>query len=153
MHHALVDSSGLEVLMNEPGVVSKMFNGTLLLLGTPSFFLIILPSLVFPYFESRVESSHDTFSRLPGVSSLVSAVWCQKSGVNSLVSAVWCQKSGVNSLVSAVWCQRSGVSSLASAICCYLRRRNLCAIFTVAGYVELNHPPNTCSTTPTIEAS
>jgi hypothetical protein len=59
--------------MNEPGVVSKMFTGTLFHMGTPSFFLIILPSLVFPYFESRVESSHDTFSRLPSVSGLVSA--------------------------------------------------------------------------------
>ena len=64
VHDALVDSSGLEVLMNEPGVVSKMFTGTLLHMGTPSFFLIILPSLVFPYFESRVESSHDTVAVL-----------------------------------------------------------------------------------------
>ena len=58
--------------MNEPGVVSKMFTGTLLHMGTPSFFLIILMSLVFPYFESRVESPHVTFSQLPGVNSLVS---------------------------------------------------------------------------------
>jgi hypothetical protein len=70
-----------------------------------------------------------------------------------LVSAAWCQQPGVSGLVSAGWCQRSGVSSLMSAICCYLRRRNLCAIFTVAGYVELNLLPNTCSTTLTIEAS
>jgi hypothetical protein len=56
VHDALVDSSGLEVLMNEPGVVSKMFTGTLLQMGTPSFFRIILPSPVFPHFESRVES-------------------------------------------------------------------------------------------------
>jgi hypothetical protein len=83
----------------------------------------------------------------------MSAVWCQQPDVSSLVSAAWCQRSGVSGLVSAVWCQRSGGSSLMSAICCYLRRRNLCAIFTVAGYVELNHLPNTCSTTPTIEAS
>jgi hypothetical protein len=41
-----------------------------------------------------------------------------------------------------------------SAVCCYLRRRNLCAIFTVAGYVELDLLPNTsCSTILTIEAS
>jgi hypothetical protein len=40
-----------------------------------------------------------------------------------------------------------------SAICCYPRRRNLCSIFTVAGYVELNLLSITCSTTPTIEAS
>jgi hypothetical protein len=72
VHDALVDSSGLEVLMNEPGVMSKMFAGTLLHMGTPSSFLIILPSLVFPYFESRVESPHVTFSQLPGVNSLVS---------------------------------------------------------------------------------
>jgi hypothetical protein len=122
-------------------------------MGISSFFLTILPSLVLPYFESRVESSHDTFSRLSGVSSLMSAVWCQQPDVSSLVSAAWCQQSGVSGLVSAVWCQRSGGSSLMSAICCFLRRRNLCAIFTVAGYVELNHLPNTCSTTPTIEAS
>jgi hypothetical protein len=125
--------------MNEPGVVSKMFTGTLLHLGTPSFFLIILPSLVFPYFESRVESPHDTLSRLPGVSGLVSAVWFQQPGVSGLVSAGWCQRSGVSGLVSAIFC--------------CLHCRNLCAIFTVAGYVELNHLPNTCSTTPTIEAS
>jgi hypothetical protein len=62
VHDALVDGSGLEVLMDEPGVVSKRFTGTLLHMGTPSFFLIVLPSLVFPYFKSRVESSHDTFS-------------------------------------------------------------------------------------------
>ena len=72
---------------------------------------------------------------------------------NCLVSTVWCQQPDVSGLVSAVWCQRSGGSSLMSAICCYLRRRNLCAIFTVAGYVELNLLPITCSTTPTIEAS
>ncbi len=64
-----------------------------------SFFLIILPSLVFPYFESRVESSHDTFSRLPGVSSLVSAVWCQRSGVSGLVPAAWSQQPGVSHLL------------------------------------------------------
>jgi hypothetical protein len=69
------------------------------------------------------------------------------------MSAVWCQQSVVSSLVSAVWCQRSGGSSLMSAICCYLRRRNLCAIFIVAEYVELNLLPNTCSTILTIEAS
>jgi hypothetical protein len=40
-----------------------------------------------------------------------------------------------------------------SAICCYPRRRNLCSIFTVAGYVELNLLSIICSTTPTIEAS
>ncbi len=85
--------------MNEPGVVSKIFTGTLLHLGTPSSFLIILPSLVFPYFESRVESSDDTLSRLPGVSGLVSAVWCQQPGVSGLVSAVWCQRSVVVSTV------------------------------------------------------
>jgi len=79
VHDALVDSSGLEVLMNEPGVVSKMFTGTLLHMGTPSFFLIILPSPVFPQFESR---------RMPGVSGLVSAAWCQQPDVSSLVSAV-----------------------------------------------------------------
>jgi hypothetical protein len=39
-----------------------------------------------------------------------------------------------------------------SAICCYPRRRNLCSIFTVAGYVELTLLPITCSTTPTIQA-
>ena len=60
---------------------------------------------------------------------------------------------GVSGLVSAAWCQRSGGSSLMSAICCYPRRRNLCSIFTVAGYVELNLLSITCSTTPTIEAS
>jgi hypothetical protein len=87
------------------------------------------------------------------VSSLMSVVWCQQPGVNSLVSAVWCQRSGVSGLESAVWCQRSGGSNLMSAICCYLRRRNLCAIFTKAGYIELNLLPNTCSTTLTIEAS
>ncbi len=136
-------------------------------MGTPSFFLIILPSLVFPYFESRVDSSHDTFSRLPGVISLVSAVWCQqpdvsslvptawcqRAGVSSLVTTVWCQQSGVSGLVSAVWCQRSGASSLVSAICCYFRHHNSCAIFTVAEYVELNLLPKTCSTILTIEAS
>jgi hypothetical protein len=84
-----------------------------------------------------------------GISGLVSAVWCQQSGVNSLTSAVWCQRSGVSGLVSAAWCQRSGANSLVSAICCYFRHRNSCAIFTVAGYVELNLLPNTCSTTPT----
>ena len=89
--------------------------GALLHMGTSSFFLTILPSLVLPYFELRVESSHGTFSRLPGVSSLMSAVWCQQPGVSSQVSAVWCQQSGVNSLVSAVWCQRSGVSGLVPA--------------------------------------
>ena len=92
--------------------------GALLHMGTSSFFLIILPSLVLPYFESRVESSHDTFSRLPGVSSLMSAVWCRQPGVSSLVSAVWCQRSGVSSQVSAVWCQQSGVSGLVSAVWC-----------------------------------
>ena len=94
-----------------PPSPGHLHTGALLHMGISSFFLTILPSLVLPYFESRVESSHDTFSRL------------------------------------------SGVSSLMSAICCFLRRRNLCAIFTVAGYVELNHLPNTCSTTPTIDAS
>jgi hypothetical protein len=69
------------------------------------------------------------------------------------VPTAWCQQSGISGLVSAVWCQRSGGSSLMSAICCYPRRRNLCSIFTVAGYVELNLLPITCSTTPTIEAS
>ncbi len=104
--------------MNEPGVVSKMFTGTLLHMGTPSFSLIILPSLIFPYFESRVESSHETFSRLPGVSSLVSAVWCQQPDVSSLVPTAWCQQPGVSGLESAVWCQRSGVSGLVSAGWC-----------------------------------
>ncbi len=70
-----------------------------------------------------------------GVSGLESAVWCQRSGVSGLVSAVWCQRSGVIGLVSAAWCQRFGGNGLMSAICCYLRRRNLCSIFTVAGYV------------------
>ncbi len=84
--------------MNEPGVVSKMFTGTLLHMGTPSFFLIILPSPVFPHLnhEWRV-----TFSRLPGVSGLVSAAWYQQPDVSSLVSAVWCQRSGVSGLVAA----------------------------------------------------
>jgi hypothetical protein len=54
-------------------------------MGTSSFFLIILPSLVFPYFEPQMESSHDAFSRLSGVSSLVSAVWCQQPGISHLV--------------------------------------------------------------------
>jgi hypothetical protein len=84
VHDALVDSSGLEVLMNEPGVVSKMFTGTLLHMGTPSFFLIILPSLVFPHLNHEWKV---TFSRLSGVSSLVSAVWCQRYGVSGLVAA------------------------------------------------------------------
>jgi hypothetical protein len=83
-------------------------------MGTSSFFLIILPSLVFPYFEPQMESSHDTFGRLPGDSSLMSAAWCQQPGVSSLVSAVWCQQSGISGLVSTVWCQRSGVSGLVS---------------------------------------
>ena len=93
----------------------------------------------------------------------MSAAWCQRSGVSGLVSAVWCQQSGVSGLVSAVWCQRPGVSGLVSAAWCQQpdvsnlllppRRRNLCAIFTVAGYVELNLLSITCSTTPTIEAS
>jgi len=83
----------------------------------------------------------------------VSVVWCQQPDVSSLVPTAWCQQSGISGLVSAVWCQRSGGSSLMSAICCYPRRRNLCSIFTVAGYVELNLLPITCSTTPTIEAS
>ena len=56
-----------------------------------------------------------TFSRLPGVSGLVSPVWCQQPGVSSLMSAVWCQQPGVSGLVSAVWCQRSGVSGLVAA--------------------------------------
>jgi hypothetical protein len=96
-----------------------------------------------------------TFSRLPGVSSLVSAVWCQQPGVSSLMSAVWCQHPGVSGLVSAVWCQRSGVSGLVSAAWCQRPGVSglvasagcqqsvviliviiLCAIFTVAGYVE-----------------
>ncbi len=86
--------------------------GALLHIGTSSFFLTILPSLVLPYFESRVENSHDTFSRLPGVSSLVPTAWCQQSGISGLVSAVWCQRSGVGGLVSAVWCQQPGISHL-----------------------------------------
>ena len=92
--------------------------GALLHMGTSSFFLIILLSLVLPYFESRVESSHDTFSRLPGVSSLMSAVWCQQPGFSSQVSTVWCPRSGVSGLVSVVWSQQSGVSGLESAAWC-----------------------------------
>ena len=100
---------------HQPPTPGHPHTGALLHMGTSSFFLTILPSLVLPYFELRVESSHGTFSRLPGVSSLMSAVWCQQPGVSSQVSAVWCQQSGVNSLVSAVWCQRSGVSGLVPA--------------------------------------
>jgi hypothetical protein len=103
---------------HQPPTPGHPHTGALLHMGTSSFFLIILLSLVLPYFESRVESSHDTFSRLPGVSSLMSAVWCRQPGVSSLVSAVWCQRSGVSSQVSAVWCQQSGVSGLVSAVWC-----------------------------------
>ena len=53
-----------------------------------------------------------TFSRLPGVSGLMSAVWCQQPGVHGLVSAVWCQQPGVSGLVPAAWCQPSGVISV-----------------------------------------
>jgi hypothetical protein len=103
---------------HQPPTPGHPHTGALLHMGTSSFFLIILPSLVLPYFESRVESSHDTFSRLPGVSSLMSAVWCRHPGVSSLMSAAWCQQPDVSSLVSAVWCQQSGISGLVSTVWC-----------------------------------
>jgi hypothetical protein len=57
-----------------------------------------------------------TFSRLPGVSGLVSAAWCQQPDVSSLVSAAWCRLPGVSGLVSAAWCQQPDVSGLVSAV-------------------------------------
>ncbi len=47
---------------HQPPTPGHPHTGVLLRMGTYSFFLIILSSLVFPYFESRVESSHDTLS-------------------------------------------------------------------------------------------
>ena len=117
VHDALVDSSGLEVLMNEPKCLLEL-----------CFIWEPLPSSSsFCRARSSLILNHEwkvTFSRLPGVSGLVSAAWCQQPDVSSLVSAAWCQRSGVSGLVSAVWCQRSGGSSLMSAICCCPHHRN-----------------------------